>query len=960
MSEAIITQLNQALDTLYGNSDPQIKDQANDFLMNFQRSEEAWQIIFPVLGDENSSLQLKIFTAQTFRSKVQYDFSQLPKDSLLSLKDSLIQLMIAYNDKQKLITTQLCISLSNFALQYLEWDNAVTEIVSILSPSSLNTLLEFLKILPQELMDVKKTPLTDEEFETRATQLLHNNVEQVLYILTSISDAKATNSKETNELVLSCIESWIIEIPVNQILNNASICSLIFEGILNDDTFEMAITCLSTIISETAEDVDLEIIKALYDQLINLKPLIAESQDDPEKMERFSQLFATAGETWHVYIAKSPYDFKTLVEIMLQLTAYDEDLDIVRYTFKFWYDLKNLLISSARQEARQCFTPIYAELVEVMDKHLRYPLTSTSTNLIELFDNDKEAIDKFKEFRYEMGDVLKDCCAVIGAPAALNIPFTRLQNFMNLQSQGQPVAWQEVEAPLFSIRAMAKEVGTGENTILPQIMRYLIQLPENPKIRYAATLVLGRYTEWAAKHPEFLEEQLNYITTGFQQQNVDMDIIIAAAHSLKYFCIDCGSLLGNYLEQLYNFYNNVQSALDIQSLYDITEGIAHILKEERDDEKLYNITVMFWKSTLDKLSQFVDITPVTGSQLDEVNTTIADNLEIISIYVDALKPRSLSNKENPVAKILMESVWPLVMKLIATYGRSVKVSERCMKLVRKSIQTFKQYLIPVLSTTAEMLVYGFQHYQSGCYLWVSGAFIKEYSSMEEIPPQIKSAVWSFSVQQIGTFISAFNALSEESLPDYTNLVEDFFRMTDDILMFTPIELLQADEMIQPIFETAIKSLSIYYEYESITAILQFLIDFYSWGFETPPISFMDDIPENLKFKILNFAMNTGEQLISKLMYGLIYSFPSDCWPDTNELIVKLIKLSTLEGSSKLSLGWLDKFLSSLPQGSVNEKERLKLLSTVEIAINSKDYRRVRSSIRDFANWYRRKNVDRQR
>ena len=42
-----------------------------------------------------------------------------------------------------------------------------------------------------------------------------------------------------------------------------------------------------------------------------------------------------------------------------------------------------------------------------------------------------------------------------------------------------------------------------ENTILPTIMSYLVQLPEHPKIRYAATLVLGRYTEWTSKHPEF-------------------------------------------------------------------------------------------------------------------------------------------------------------------------------------------------------------------------------------------------------------------------------------------------------------------------------------------------------------------------------------------------------------------------------------------------------------------------
>ena len=61
-----------------------------------------------------------------------------------------------------------------------------------------------------------------------------------------------------------------------------------------------------------------------------------------------------------------------------------------------------------------------------------------------------------------------------------------------------------------------ERVPLKENTILPTIMSYLVQLPEHPKIRYAATLVLGRYTEWTSKHPEFLEPQLNYITKGFE------------------------------------------------------------------------------------------------------------------------------------------------------------------------------------------------------------------------------------------------------------------------------------------------------------------------------------------------------------------------------------------------------------------------------------------------------------
>lgn len=960
LSDELTGQLQQAIATLYGNSDPSLRSQANDYLLTFQRSEEAWKLIFPLLVDQNSGLEMKVFVAQTLRSKVQYDFGQLPTETLSSLKDSIIQAMIYFNDKQRLITTQLCISMAYFALQDLTWTNAISEVMSSLYPNAMNTLLEFLKVLPEEMLDVRRTPLTEGEFQLQTKNLITNNVEKILYILTTLSDNKNNNSAETNQLLLGCIQSWIIETPINQILSNSSLCSLIFEGLANEQTFDTAVDCLSTIIGETDtfDEQSLPMVKNLYERLISLQSLLKQSKNDLEQMERLVMLFSTAAESWHAYIAAMPYDFKPLVDIMLQLSSYEEDLDVVKYTFKFWYDLKSLLTTGAREEARSAFTPTYTSLLAIMIKHLRYPLESESTDLAVLFNNDLEAEDKFKDFRYDMGDVLKDCCAVIGAEKALAIPFLRLQELMQMQANGQQVMWQEIEASLFSMRTMAKEVSTNENKMLPQIMHFLVKLPENSKVRYAATLVLGRYTEWTSKHPEFLQEQLDYIMAGFQQKQ-DVDVIMAASHALKYFCMDCASLLTEYLETLFNFYSNVQGLLDIQSQYEFTQGIAYVLNEVRDSDRLYKITGMFWKPTLEQLSTLCEMHSSNTKTMDEIDTKIADTIELITIYVDSLKPRSFSCETNPVAKILMENVWPLIERLVTSHGRSVKVSERTMRLVRTAIQILRNYMLPVLHQTSEMLVYGFNKYRHGCYLWVSGSLIKEYSSDEDTGEHVANAVWQFAIHQIQTFHKFFTGLDEREIENYPDLIEDFYRMMGDILMFSPARLIRDDVIVEQVYRTGVKALEKYHEYGAISTVLQFLIDLYSWGFETPPISLMENIPEDLKMKIRAFAMNTGEEIISKLMYGLIYSFPSDCWPEANELISKIIKLASLQGDFKTPLMWLDSCLSSLQSNSVGEKEKLKLLGSVEAALNTKDSRGVRASIRDFVSWYKRKNVDRR-
>lgn len=960
-SEEVTKQLQRAIETLYGSSGSELRSQANDYLLQFQRSQEAWKVIFPLMVDENVGLEMKVFVAQTLRSKVQYDFGQLTPQSLPSLKESILQAMSYFDGRQRLITTQLCLAMAYFALQDMNWENPITDIVSRLSGSGTNTLIEFLKVLPEEMLDVRRTPLTEEEFRIQTKKLITNNEEQVLYLLTKLAENRTQNEATTNRLVLSCIQSWIVDVPVEQVLQNGSLCSLIFEGLDNDDTFDTAVDCLSTIIGETDtfDESHLPIVKGLYTRLMQLEPMIERSKDDLEQMERLVMLFSTAAEAWHVYITAMPYDFKPLVDIMVRLTSYDDDLEVVKYTFKFWYDLQSLLTTGARQEARAVFTPTYTQLVGIMIGHLRYPETSQSTDVATLFGGDLETEDKFKDLRYDLGDVLKDCCAVIGSEKALAIPFERLQQLMNAQSQGQAVPWQEIEAALFSMRAMAKEVSTGENIMLPQIMQFLVKLPENPKVRYAATLVLGRYTEWTSKHPQYLQIQLDYIMAGFQQKQ-DLDVIIAASHALKYFCMDCASLLTDYLEVLFNLYSSVESSLDVQSQYEVSQGIAYVLKEQLDPQKLYKIVTMFWEPILSRLSELCGMKSSNSASMDQIDTKIADTIELITIYIEALKPRTYSAKEDPVANIVMNSVWPLVSKLVTIHGHSVKVSERSMKLVRTSMQTFRSYLVPVLKQTSELLVYGFDKYNYGCYLWVSGSLIKEYASQEDgtNSDQIAEAVWQFSIHQINNFNNFFTGLSEHQLVDYPDLVEDFYRMVGDLLMFVPVRLIRTPEVIEQVYHTAVKALGTYHEYQAVSSVLQFLIDLYSWGFETPPISLMDDIPPDLKSTIITFTMNTGAEIISCLMYGIIYSFPSDCWPEANELITKICTLTAANSNPKTPIIWVDSFLDSLPAGSVGQKEKIKLLTSMESALNTKDTRSVRTAIRDFSSWYKRKNVDR--
>ncbi|RCK65803.1 mRNA transport regulator MTR10 [Candida viswanathii] len=948
-SEAAIQQLDSALLTMYSNASQAEKMTATHYLENFQKSPEAWLIVLDILNtNTQDNIQLKLFAAQTLRSKIIYDLSSqfTGVENYELLKSSLLSIMVKYNQpSQKLIRTQLSIALSHFLLQYLSWKAPVGEILGQLNqdPANVFVVLDFLKILPEELSDVKKTSLTDEEFNSRTRELINDNVELILLLLKNLTDANS-GDVALRRAILDSLNSWIREFPIDQLLQIDSLVNLIFSSLSNDESFEKAIDCLITIVRETRDLENYEIIDALYQQILKLNEYMGQKVPDDEYVDGLTRLYVECGESWCTLIGKNSKHFKPLVLRILECTKYDEDLDIVKYTFQFWYQLKQLITLPKFQEAKAEFSDVYLSLISVIIKHLTYPITDNDN---DLFNGDKEQEDKFKDFRYEMGDVLKDCCAVAGATKALQVPFEQIQSIIS-NSQGH---WQYLEAPLFSMRTMAKEVSLKEKTILPTIMSYLIQLPEHPKIRYAATLVLGRYTEWTAKHPEFLEPQLNYIIKGFEVADNNNDIIMATSHALMYFCQDCSELLVNYLEQLYMLYGQVKDKMDLESNYELADGLAHVIAKI-PRENMYKTTEMFIDPTIELLTK-----TLAESPNDTTNKLIADQIEIISIFIDVLKcPESEWNKPSyPIADLFIAKVWPLTKEILNKFGTSLIVSERCMKLLKSAIRSCSLFLTPILPDMANLLHQGFQKSQFGCYLWVTGVLIREFGDEYNTNEEIKHSIYEFGIQQsVTVFEILFSKNTEEDFKRIPDVIEDFFRMVNDLLMFFPFKLIPNVEFLKNIFKSVNLTLSYVNEFEPIISCIHFMIDLVSWGLPNPPISLFemgDTAPLRQTIQELLMVDNQGGELLKILINGLLFKFHADVKQDVNDLIIKIL---VVVPNFDVSLGWLNKIVRSLPHA--NEKEIDRLLGVIKVALPNKDNRRVRSALKDFISWYSRKNI----
>jgi transportin-3 len=149
------TLLLEALQALYHHPDPQIRTAANRWLDEFQHTMEAWQVSDSVLHDSSSSLEAFYFCAQTLRTKVQRDFEDLPPSAPLSLRSSLMTLLMKFCQGPATVRTQLCLAMAALAVQISAEEWGQGGVVHWLGcelgsqTEAIPVLLELLAVFPQ-------------------------------------------------------------------------------------------------------------------------------------------------------------------------------------------------------------------------------------------------------------------------------------------------------------------------------------------------------------------------------------------------------------------------------------------------------------------------------------------------------------------------------------------------------------------------------------------------------------------------------------------------------------------------------------------------------------------------------------------------------------------------------------------------------------------------------------------
>lgn len=730
---------------------------------------------------------------------------------------------------------------------------------------------------------------------------------------------------------------------------------MVFNAVEGDQAFQEAAECLSTMIRETRDvDDNVETIQVLLPRVVALQPKIQKvvEEEDVEAYKSLTRVLSDAGTAWVVAIARETAAFRPLVDAILECAASDKERDVIEYTFDFWYELKQLVVLEKFIEARMELVDVYSKVVDILLKHLQYPQSEDGSEADprNLFDGDLVAEEKFREFRHAMGDTLKDSCEVMGVTECLTKVLDAIkvwtQKYASQATATSVPHWQELEAPLFSMRAMGRMVGKDENIVLPQLMPLLVQIPAHEKLRFATIMVIGRYTEWTAAHPEFLEDQFNYIVSSFQTDS--KEVIRAAAMAIKFFCTDCKHLLGAQVVQLQQFYDSILDKLPDTSQEEITEGVASVVSVQPKEE-LFRLLKLYCDPLMQRL-----MTKANNATNENGKLAVADHLQLISIFVQQVVtfPPVNPGEEDPAIKYWKEA-FPILATILDGFIDFAPICERVCRCWRFMVISHRGAMTPLLPEMANKLAAGFERSRQGCFLWVTGAILREFSDdREHVDQSITESIYVFFEAQATNMLRFISDLTPQELPD---VVEDFFRLLIDTLLYYPQKLIPS-HLFTPILEAALSVLGLE-QRDPVTATLHYVRDLLSWGSKNPPSSsehLGPAVVEQLRQIVRQLLTAKGDVLVQRVLAGMMITFPRDCFADGSGALLTLFEIMPSEATA-----WVEQTIKLLPPGTVTPVDVQRLMAKIRERLQTNDtgdVRQIRSILQDFTNTYRRRYI----
>mmetsp|Transcript_46187 Transcript_46187/g.76370 ORF Transcript_46187/g.76370 Transcript_46187/m.76370 type:complete len:952 (-) Transcript_46187:199-3054(-) len=774
-------------------SPAQLKD-ANNWLEHFQSTQEAWQVAdqllsIPTQASDGALAATHVFAAQTMRTKIQYDWAELPEQSHESLRSSLLAHVLRFGQGPGPVLTQLCLAVATLALHMQAWRTVVPDLIHALTTppaeaaAKLPCLLELLTVMPEEAENYKVGVLPKQREEFRNG--LRSSGPQVMQLLTQI------HGQFSSELglmvrVLRCVSSWLrsCSLPTDQ-LASSPLLGFTFAAMKNSQLFDAAADMLVELVHFTHDYGEHgALIVIIVPQVLQLQSQYEEARSEDEDVARaLCRLFTEMGEQYLQLLLTQMPDWAMNTAGAILRGAGHPDAEIAEITFNFWYVLSEeiagggrALNQDQRNECRGRFSEIFLRLLDALRSLAELPGDSHE------WPADQK--DDFKRFRYAVGDVISDACKVLSSKRCLESAFEALNQRLPIFATSPADHWRGVEACVFCMRQMisSNEPSFFNADVVSNMMRLLPTLPPVGELTTTSIRTVGTYANWLNKNPEMLPQQLSFVSQGLAQDST----AAAASQSMKHLCDACAEHLAEdaTMGQLLQMYRGtIELPLHCADRVDLIAALSFVVSQMPLPRVLPAMTAIA-EPLIIKMQAALE----NGANATEV----ANSLEQLCALLRGVSPSQTAATDNPEMQDalhpciqMLTQLWQLLETVFARHGTDSRVMEklcRCYKHTARNTGAAFKALVPRLLPQVSGW---FETQPHSCFLYVCNVCLSSYGDAPELLSVFGEGFCRLSV-------ATFQLLSVTStIPDNPDVVDDYFELCSKVLRRQPSLLLES-------------------------------------------------------------------------------------------------------------------------------------------------------------------------
>lgn len=930
------SKLASLLSTLYSSTDNASIQAASQQLNVWQQSSESWTQVDHLLSTPGLQTEFYYFFAQTLKTKIQYDMYQVPENSFLGLRDSIIQKLLALPESPaaKPARKQLCLAIADLAIQAIEvWNTAIPDLVNALEARNPRELFEILKLIPEETENLRL--MTENGKRNLSRQKCLEYYYSVLELLGSKFQT-CQNVSDLGESIMACFLAWLKfdSPPIQYALAESPILNYCLGtlsdiGSANMTTNETAIDVLIGIIETTSSYrqrsqhnplIELKIfpsVSVVCKTLLQLDLTRALHSDENTLKTLTRLIVVTASGMMHAIAQKVPQDsqIQELILLIIRLLSLNH-LEISESTCAFFEDFLEATVPSGHPQASLVHERLFETAIARMDI-----ATEDSFNECDPF---KSVDSDFLFFRSHglcpLVSVL--CRDFYGKPlGAEKILRGLIHHAVN--TAGSSLTIKEcfayaLKGQLYNVRDPSASLIEAVDFLIDSIQGWI----DAGSIHSCSLLhafwrrsllaLVGSLGPWVRTEPQLFRLIDAVAQVLIRPSVVHPALHVAAADSFQELCFNShtkGMIAKNpgALQSVTKLFNQTVGHLALREHSQVTEGITSVLAACEDDG-IFN--------TL--LSNMI-LTPLLQSlescrcAKDVGNCGIVVD-RLMAVFRSLKKLRPGTSRFSTIGDLAVHSMWVSLAKAMEDFRSDSEFIEKACRLLKHTLRcipcAFKQILVPL----GQVIVRDFSIAQHSSYLYTAEILAHEFGQ----DPDTRFALSELfaSLASEGARIAHQRMTSTQFGVDTVDeLIEDLYGMIERFIRNSPTIVVKSRQALQAIITLLVPVFSRIRRSETIEAVSAFTEQLYhgEWthGDDIGTVSNEDVI--GIKRALFDIAPS--------LVMGLFDLLASVCSRTMRESIPSILMAINGFDHEHFRNDWLIRGLQRLPANVMTERDK---------------------------------------